>query len=574
MERIKLSIDGAPVEVDPGSTILDAARKVGVHVPTLCFHPELRLEGSCRLCVVEIEGVKTLAASCVYPAASGMRVRTNSEVVRSTRKSIIELLLANHPPDCLVCSRHGTCELQAVSHQLGVRKVRFKREDRNQPQDLSSVAVVRDPSKCILCARCLRVCEQVQRVSAISLAGRGSKAMVTTPFGHGLADGPCVACGQCIKVCPVAALKEADATQETWRALGDPTLHTVVQVAPAVRAALGEEFGMRPGALVTGKLVTALRKLGFAQIFDTQFGADLTIVEEGHEFLRRLNDNKDLPLITSCSPGWVKYAEHFYPEMLPHLSTCKSPQQMVGALVKTYYAKRIGIPPSKIFHVAIMPCTAKKFEAVRPEMGRDGVRDVDAVLTTRELAAMLKEAGIDFANLPDSEFDLPLGMSSGASAIFGVTGGVTEAVLRSVTELKTGKELEDIEFHAVRGFAGVREAAVALNGMTLKIAIVNSLGQAEKLLRKVKRGEAPYHFIEIMGCLGGCVGGGGQPFSKDSEITHKRAAAMYRQDHLKRVRKSHDNPAVRELYRTFIGEPNGEKAHALLHTHYHARSRY
>ncbi|MBT9176432.1 MAG: NADP-reducing hydrogenase subunit HndC [Firmicutes bacterium] len=574
MERIKLTIDGAPVEVDPGSTVLDAARKAGVHVPTLCFHPELRLEGSCRLCVVEIEGMQSLAASCVYPASSGMRVRTNSEVVRKTRKSIVELLLANHPQDCLVCPRHGTCELQEVSHQLGVRKVRFKNDARALAQDQSSVAVVRDPNKCILCGRCIRICEQVQKVSAIGLAGRGSKAVVTTPFGHGLAEGPCVACGQCIKVCPVAALKEADATEQTWRALSDPTLHTVVQVAPAVRAALGEEFGMRPGALVTEKLVTSLRKLGFNQVFDTQFGADLTIVEEGHELLRRLNESKHLPLITSCSPGWVKYAEHFCPEMLEHLSTCKSPQQMLGALVKTYYAEKIGVMPSNIFHVAIMPCTAKKFEASRPEMGRDGVRDVDAVLTTRELAAMLKEAGIDFANLPDSEFDLPLGMSSGAGGIFGVTGGVTEAVLRSVTELKTGKELEEIEFQGVRGFAGVREAVIALNGMTLKVAIVNSLGQAEKLLKKVKQGEAEYHFIEIMGCPSGCIGGGGQPFSKDPEIKHKRAAALYRQDHMKRVRKSHENPAIRELYRTFIGDPNGEKAHALLHTHYHARPRY
>jgi NADH-quinone oxidoreductase subunit G/NADP-reducing hydrogenase subunit HndD len=574
MERIKLTIDGAPVEVDPGSTVLDAARKAGVHVPTLCFHPELRLEGSCRLCVVEIEGMKSLAASCVYPAASGMRVRTNSEVVRKTRKSIVELLLAHHPQDCLVCPRHGTCELQDVSHQLGVRKVRFKQEIRQDAQDLSSRAVVRDPSKCILCGRCIRICEHVQKVSAIGFAGRGFKAVVTTPFGHGLAEGPCVACGQCIKVCPVAALKEADATETTWRPLNDPTLFTVVQVAPAVRAALGEEFAMRPGALVTEKLVTALRKLGFKQVFDTQFGADLTVVEEGHELLRRLNENKNLPLISSCSPGWVKYAEHFCPDMLEHLSTCKSPQQMLGALIKTYYAEKIGVSPENIFHVAVMPCTAKKFEASRPEMGRDGLQDVDAVLTTRELAAMLKEAGIDFANLPDGEFDLPLGMSSGAGTIFGVTGGVTEAVLRSVSELKAGKELEEIEFHAVRGFAGIREATIPLNGLTLKVAVVNSLGQAEKLLRKVKRGEAEYHFIEIMGCPSGCIGGGGQPFSRDPEIKHKRAAALYRQDHLKRVRKSHENPAIKEIYRTFIGDPSGEKAHALLHTHYHARPRY
>jgi len=574
MERLKLTIDGAPVEVDPGSTVLDAAKKAGVHVPTLCYHPELRLEGSCRICVVEIEGMKNLAASCVYPASTGMVVRTNSEVVRKTRKSIVELLLANHPQDCLVCTRHGTCELQDLSHQLNVRKIRFKGEKRQLAVDESSIAVVRDPNKCILCGRCLRVCEHTQKVSAIGLSGRGSHSVVTTPFNHGLADGPCVACGQCVKVCPVAALRERDATEQVWKALSNKDLHAVVQVAPAVRAALGEEFGLRPGSLVTEKMVTALRRLGFHQVFDTQFAADLTVMEEGHELLSRLANNENLPQISSCSPGWVSYAELFFPEMLAHVSTCKSPQQMFGALVKTYYAERQGLDPKNIYHVAVMPCTAKKFEASRSEMGRNGIPDVDAVITTRELAAMIKEAGIDFANLPDSEFDLPLGMSSGAGTIFGVTGGVTEAVLRTVYELKTGKELDEVEFHAVRGFGGVREAQVPLNGLTLKVAVVNSLGQAEKVLKKVKAGDAHYHFIEVMGCMGGCIGGGGQPFSKDADIKQKRASALYRQDHLKRVRKAHDNPAIKELYRSFLGEPNGHKAHELLHTHYHERPRY
>lgn len=574
MERIKLTIDGTPVEVDPGSTVLDAAKKAGVHVPTLCYHPELRVEGACRLCVVEIEGMRNLAASCVYPAANGMVVRTNSQTVRSTRKSIVELLLANHPQDCLVCSRHGHCELQDLSHQLGVRKVRFKGELREMAKDESSIAIVRDPNKCILCGRCLRVCEQTQKVSAIGLAHRGSKSVVTTPFNQGLADGPCVSCGQCIKVCPVAALHERDATEVTWKALNDANVHTVVQVAPAVRAALGEEFGMRSGSLVTEKMVTALKKLGFNRVFDTQFAADLTIIEEGHELLHRLDTKENLPLITSCSPGWVKYAEHFFPEMLDHMSTCKSPQQMFGALVKTYYAEKQSIKPENIFHVAVMPCTAKKYEASREEMGRNGLPDVDAVLTTRELAAMIKEAGIDFENLPDGEFDLPLGMSSGAGTIFGVTGGVTEAALRTVYEIKTGKELEEIEFHNVRGFAGVREASIQLNGLTLRVAIANSLGQAERLLKRVKSGEAEYHFIEIMGCPGGCIGGGGQPFSKDPDIKQKRASALYRQDLLKRVRKSHENPVIRELYRSFLGDPNGQTAHDLLHTHYCARSRY
>jgi iron-only hydrogenase group A len=369
-------------------------------------------------------------------------------------------------------------------------------------------------------------------------------------------------------------LQERDATERTWTALGNPAVHTVVQVAPAVRAALGEEFGLRPGSLVTEKMVSALRKLGFDKVFDTQFAADLTIMEEGKELLSRLESRENLPLITSCSPGWVSYAERFFPEFLNNVSTCKSPQQMFGALVKTYYAEKHGLDPKTIFHVAIMPCTAKKYEASRPEMGRDGIQDVDAVLTTRELAAMIKEAGIDFTNLSDSEFDLPLGMSSGASTIFGVTGGVTEAALRTVYELKTGQALEEIEFHNVRGFAGMREAQIPINGLTLRVAVVNGLGQAAKLLEKITKGEAEYHFVEIMGCPGGCIGGGGQPFSKDPDIKLKRASALYRQDHLKRVRKSHENPAVKELYRSYLGTPGGKKCHELLHTHYQERSRY
>ena len=574
MERIRVTIDGSPVEVDPGSTILDAARKAGVHIPTLCYHPELRQEGSCRLCVVEVEGMRSLAASCVYPASEGMNIKTNSQSVRKTRKAIVELLLANHPADCLVCTRHGACELQDLSHRLNVRKVRFKGEQREMAIDESSTSIVRDPNKCILCGRCLRICEHTQKVSAIGLAHRGSKAVVTTPFNHGLADGPCVSCGQCNKVCPVAALHERDAAEKTWQALNSPEVHTVVQVAPAVRAALGEEFGMRAGSLVTEKLVSALRKLGFDMVFDTTFAADLTIVEEGHELLKRLEEGKNLPLITSCSPGWVNYAEKFFPEFLDNVSTCKSPQQMFGALVKTYYAEKAGIAPQKIYHVAVMPCTAKKDEAAREEMGRDGMRDVDAVLTTRELAAMIKEAGIDFVNLPDSEFDLPLGMSSGAGVIFGVTGGVTEAALRSVYEMKTGKSLDEVEFQNVRGFAGLKEAQVRINGLVLKVAVVNGLGQAAELLQRIKAGEAEYHFIEIMGCPTGCIGGGGQPFSKDPDIRQKRASALYRQDHLKRVRKSHENPAIKELYRTFLGEPHSKKAHELLHTHYEPKSRY
>lgn len=574
MERIKLTIDGNPVEVEAGTTILEAAQKIGVHIPTLCYHPELRLEGACRICVVEVEGMRNLVASCVYPVANNMVVKTNSEAVRKARRTVVELLVANHPQDCLVCSRHGECELQDLSRQLGIRKVRFSGGKRDLPLDDSSYSVVRDPNKCILCGRCVRVCAETQAVNAIGMANRGSDSIVTTPFNHGLAEGPCVGCGQCINVCPVAALREKDDTERVWDALHNNKTHVVVQVAPAVRAALGEEFGMRAGSLVTGKLVTALRKLGFDQVFDTQFAADVTIMEEGYEFIDRLKKNENLPLITSCSPGWVGYCERFYPEMLPHVSSCKSPQQMFGALAKTYYAEKAGISPSSIFSVSIMPCTAKKTEAAREEMQDSGYRDVDAVITTRELANMIREAGIDFANLPDSEFDLPMGMSTGAGTIFGVTGGVMEAALRTVAEVLDGKELQEVEFQQVRGFAGVREATVRIAGQNVRVAIANGLAQASRLLESIKAGEAEYHFIEIMGCPGGCIGGGGQPLSNDPDIRMKRATALYRQDLLKKVRKSHENPAVKELYRSFLGEPNGEKAHQLLHTHYQARSRY
>ncbi len=574
MERIKLTIDGIPVEVDPGTTILEAAKRIGIHVPTLCYHPELRLEGACRICVVEVEGMKNLAASCVYPVSNGMVVKTNTDAVRKARKTVVELLIANHPMDCLVCRRHGECELQDLSRQLGVRQIRFHGEKRDIPIDESSHSVIRDPNKCILCGRCVRICEQTQAVSAIGVANRGASSIVTTPFNHGLADGPCVGCGQCINVCPVAALAEKDDTERVWDALNDKKAHVIVQVAPAVRAALGEEFGMRPGALVTGKLVTALRKLGFDRVFDTQFAADVTIMEEGHEFLARLQNNGPLPMITSCSPGWVKYCEHFFPDMLPHVSSCKSPQQMFGVLAKTYYAEKSEINPASIFSVSVMPCTAKKTEAARDEMNTSGYQDVDAVITTRELANMIREAGIDFANLQDGEFDLPMGMSTGASTIFGVTGGVMEAALRSLSELVDGKELAHVEFEQVRGFAGIREASVELAGKKVRVAIANGLGQAKKLLDQIKAGNDEYHFIEIMGCPGGCIGGGGQPLSTDPEIRMKRAAALYRQDMLKRVRKSHDNPAVKELYKNYLGEPNGEKAHHLLHTHYTQRSKY
>ncbi|MGI6357364.1 MAG: NADH-dependent [FeFe] hydrogenase, group A6 [Bacillota bacterium] len=568
MKLVSLTIDGVRVEVEPGTTILEAAQKIGIHIPTLCYHPELRLEGACRICVVEVEGMRNLAASCVYPVSEGMVVKTNSDLVRRARKNVVELLIANHPQDCLTCGRHGECELQDLSRQLGIRQVRFHGEKRDFPLDDSSYSVVRDPNKCVLCGRCVRICQETQAVSAIGMAERGSRSIVTTPFNRGLAEGPCVGCGQCITVCPVGALAEKDDTERVWSALHHPEVHTVVQVAPAVRAALGEEFGMRPGSLVTGKLVSALRKLGFDRVFDTQFAADVTIMEEGHEFLERLQKNERLPLITSCSPGWVSFCEQFLPDYLPHVSSCKSPQQMFGALAKTYYAERAGIDPKHIYSVSVMPCTAKKTEAARAEMQSSGYRDVDAVITTRELANMIRAAGIDFKRLPEGEFDLQMGMSTGAGTIFGVTGGVMEAALRTVKELVDQQELPEVEFAQVRGFAGIREATIEIGGRPIRVAIVNGLGQAKKLLQGKRPADLEYHFIEIMGCPGGCITGGGQPLSSDPEIRMKRASALYRQDLLKKVRQSHRNPAVQELYRSFLGEPNGEKPHQLLHTHY------
>jgi NADP-reducing hydrogenase subunit HndD len=572
MKMIHLTINDCPVEVPEGSTILEAAAHAGIKIPTLCHHPELRKEGSCRVCVVEVAGARNLVASCVHPAAEGMVVKTQSDRVRRTRKNIIELLVAGHDRDCLSCDRNNNCELQRLSQDYGVREVRFPAPEHKEPIDISSGAVVRDVKKCILCGRCLRVCADVQGVSALGLSFRGSNTKIGTAFGRDLADVACTNCGQCVAVCPVGALKEKSSIDQVWRALSDSDKHVVVQVAPAVRAALGEEFGLRDGSLVTGKMVAALRRMGFDQVFDTQFAADVTVMEEGHELLKRLENNGPLPIITSCSPGWVKYCEHFFPELLPNLSTCKSPQQIFGALVKTYYARKHGIDPTMIYSVSVMPCTAKKYEADRPEMGHDGIRDVDAVLTTRELARMIREAGLDFSDLPDEEFDLPLGMSTGAGAIFGVTGGVTEAALRTVVEVATGKELKSVEFENVRGFIGIKEATVAVGDRILRVAVAHGLAQANKLLEKVRAGEVSYDLIEIMACPGGCVAGGGQPRTNSKETIQMRANALYREDLGKKVRKAHENPAVVELYRDFLKEPLGEVSHHLLHTKYEKRS--
>lgn len=574
METITLTIDGREVQAAKGMTVLEAARAAGIKIPTLCYHPELRPEGACRLCVVEVKGAKSLVASCVMPASNGMEVYTNTPFVREARRTALELLLANHPFECLTCDRNGNCELQTLAHDLGVREVRYQGEKRNVPKDTSSPALVRDPNKCILCGRCVRMCGEVQNVNALGYVGRGWDTLILPLFNRNLAEVACVACGQCSTVCPTGAITEKSYVDEVWKALGDPKKHVVVQTAPATRVSVGEALGMAPGSIVTGKMVAALRRLGFDRVFDTDFSADLTIMEEGHELIERLKEGGPLPLITSCSPGWVKYCEHFYPELLPHVSTCKSPQQMFGAVAKTYYAEKMGLKPEDVYVVSIMPCTAKKFEAQRPEMTASGVPDVDAVLTTRELARMLKEAGIDFEGLPEEEYDAPLGISTGAGAIFGATGGVMEAALRTVYEVVTGKTLESLDFTAVRGLDGVKEASVDLDGKTVKVAVAHGLANAKKVLDRIKAGEADWQFVEIMCCPGGCIGGGGQPIPVDREKREARIRAIYEVDASMPLRKSHENPAVQTLYKEYLGAPLSEKAHQLLHTHYTPRSRF
>ena len=492
---ITLTIDGREVQVEAGSTILEAARAAGINIPTLCYHPELRPEGACRVCVVEVENARTLLTSCVHPAADGMVVRTNTPRVREARRNIVELLLANHPSDCLICDRNNNCELQKLAHDLGVREIKYSGVKRSWNKDEANPALIRDPDKCILCGRCVRVCNEVQEVGTLYYSYRGFDTLVAPAFERSLADTACVYCGQCSIVCPTGAIVEKSYIEDVWNALADPEKHVIVQTAPAVRVAIGEEFGQAPGSVTTGKLVAGLRRLGFAAVFDTDFAADLTIMEEGHELIQRLQTGGTLPLITSCSPGWIKFIEHNFPQLLPHLSSCKSPQQMFGAVAKTYYADKIGLPPEKVYVVSIMPCTAKKFEAQRPEMGRNGIPDVDAVLTTRELGRMLKEAGVDFNRLPDEEYDDPLGISTGAGVIFGATGGVMEAALRTAVEVVTKEELKDINFTQVRGLEGVKEATIEVGDLQLKVAVAHGLANARKLMEKIgrRRGRLSLH---------------------------------------------------------------------------------
>ncbi|MBP2655218.1 MAG: ferredoxin [Firmicutes bacterium] len=571
MNVVRFELNGQQVEVQGGLSILEAARQHGVKIPTLCHHPDQRVKANCRVCVVEVEGQRNLVASCATTVSEGMKIRTNSSRIRETVQTILELIFANHPQECLTCVRNGNCELRRLAADYGIREVKGESSCLNLPLDTSTPSLVRNPNKCIKCGRCAEVCHHVQGTGILYSNYRSVDVMVEPEYGKSLAEVACVLCGQCASVCPVGAIHERDDISKVWKALDDPEKHVVVQVAPSVRVSIAEEFGFPPGTIATGKLVAALRKLGFDRVFDTDFSADVTIMEEGHELLQRLQTGGVLPMITSCSPGWVKYIEHNYPEQLAHLSSAKSPQQMFGALAKTYYAKKAGINPADIYVVSIMPCTAKKFESQRPEMSDSGFQDVDAVLTTRELGRILKQAGVDFSVLEEASFDNPMGISTGAAAIFGATGGVMEAALRTVYEVVTGQELVNVEFSAVRGMEGIKEAEVDLAGSKVKVAVAHGLNNAREIMDLIKEGKANYAFVEVMCCPGGCIGGGGQPYGTTNSVRQERIASIYKVDANLPLRKSHKNPAVAELYDDFLGKPLGELSHHLLHTKYKNR---
>ena len=575
MDTVTLKINGMTVTAPKGSTILEAARIAGIDIPTLCFLKEINEIGACRVCVVEVKGARSLVASCVYPVNEGMEVFTNTPKVLDSRRKTLQLILSNHERKCLSCVRSGNCELQALCKDLGIEvEDAYDGEKIAYTPDTSAAHMVRDNNKCILCRRCVAVCEKVQGVGVIGANERGFKTEISSAFGLGLGDTACVSCGQCIAVCPTGALYEKDAITDVLAAIADPEKHVVVQTAPAVRAALGEEFGYPMGTPVEGKMVAALRRIGFDKVFDTNFSADLTIMEESHEFLDRVQNDGVLPLITSCSPGWIKYCEHYFPEMTDNLSSCKSPQQMFGAITKTYYAEKMGIDPKNIVCVSIMPCTAKKFELTRDDQNAAGVPDVDFSLTTRELARMIRRVGLNFNRLPEEEFDSPLGSGTGAAVIFGATGGVMEAALRTAVWKLTGeKDGTPIEFTEVRGVDGIKEATYNVAGMDVNVCVASGLKNAKEVLRRVKNGEANYHFIEIMGCPGGCVNGGGQPQVPASvrnftDIRAERAKALYSLDEKNTLRFSHENPDVQELYDSYLGHPGSHKAHDLLHTTY------
>ncbi len=591
---INLTIDNISVQVEENATILDAAKKIGVNIPTLCYHEDLCVAGNCRVCVVEIEGRPRLETACSTPVEEGMVILTNSPKVRNSRKVVTELLLSEHDEECTKCFKNLNCELQNLAFEYYNENQDYLDlvEDHNYTIDKSSDALQYDPSKCVRCQRCVRTCAEIQGVNAISAAYKGKDMKISTFMEKNFAEAVCTNCGQCIIHCPTGALTERRYFDDIWRAIEDPTKHVVVNTAPSVRVALGEPFGIEPGTIVTGQMAAALRRLGFDSVLDTDFAADLTIIEEGHELLQRLkkalvdHENVALPLITSCSPGWVKFIEHMYPDLLDHLSTCKSPQQMFGALAKTYYAEKKGINPKDIVSVSIMPCTAKKFEANRPEMKSSGYQDIDAGLTTRELATMIKQAGIDLKELPEEDFDSIMGQSTGAGVIFGASGGVMEAALRTVYELVTGREIpfDRLNVTPVRGLEGVKEAVIKfenckpefsfLEGVEAPIAVAHGLKNARKVMDQIKAGKSPYLFVEIMACPGGCIGGGGQPIPTNDEIRMKRIEAIYKEDAGKPIRKSHENPEIKQIYEDFLKEPLGHLSHKLLHTHYTKRNRY
>ena len=569
-DMVNLKINNEEIEVEAGTTILEAAQKLSYNIPTLCYVEGLSITGSCRICVVEIKGQQGLVPACATEVRAGMEVLTNSDIVKEVRTSIFELIIANHPFDCklncLTCSRRASCELQKVAEEIGVDELEYEFIEKDWDTDTTSLSVMRENAKCIVCGRCVKACSEIQHLGVLTLTGRGPATKVSTFMDKGMGNVDCANCGQCIAACPTGAIHEVYHLNGVITALHDPKKHVVVQTAPAVRVALGEEFGMEKGINVEGKMVTALRKMGFDGIFDTNFTADLTIMEEGFEFIDRLNSGGKLPLITSCSPGWVKFAEHNLDD-LDHLSTCKSPQQMFGTLTKTFYPKKVDIDPENVVSVSVMPCTAKKFEGAREEMNSSGYRDVDYVLTTRELAKLIKEHSIDFVKLDDSEYDNPFGISTGAAVIFGATGGVMEAALRTAYEVITEEELGDVDFTAVRGLKGIKEAEVEIADQKVKIAVASGLENAHELLQR----KDEYHFIEIMACPGGCIGGGGQPISTDKDILEKRRSGLYNVDKVREYRKSHQNPAVQELYTEFLEEPLSEVSHEYLHTHYKKR---
>lgn len=579
MENVTLKINNVSVTVPAGTTVLEAARIAGIEIPTLCYLKDVSQTGSCRMCVVEIKGARNLQAACVYPVSEGLEVYTNTPKVRQSRKVTLELLLSNHERKCLTCVRNGNCELQTLSEELGIEGIAYEGERLTHEIDNLSPSIVRDNNKCVLCRRCVNVCKNVQTVAVIDATERGFKTTIASPFHMSFAEVPCVNCGQCITACPVGALYEKDSTKEVWDALADEDKVVIVQTAPAVRAALGEEFGMPVGTPVTGKMAAALRRLGFDKVFDTDTGADLTIMEEGTELLERMKNGGKLPMITSCSPGWIKFCEHNFPDFLDNLSSCKSPHQMFGAVIKSYYAEKNGIDPKKIVTVSVMPCVAKKFEAGREEMETEGIRDVDLVISTRELARMIKQAGIRFAKLPDEKFDNPFEEATGAGVIFGATGGVMEAALRTVADILGGKPVEKVDYEQVRGTEGIKEATVRIADMDIRVAVAHGLGNARKLLNNIRDGKADYHFIEIMACPGGCVTGGGQPIvpareRMDMDLKAERAKALYSEDMASTYRKSHENPDIQLLYKDFFGSPGSHKAHELLHTHYTARGKF